>query len=71
MIETAEKVYRDYGSLSNSGVSKILIKKFKQVNTKMCWLFLIFNKFLHIIILALDLLKSLKPNAIFFNTFIK
>ena len=37
----------------------------------MCWLFLIFNKFLHIIILALDLLKSLKPNAIFFNTFIK
>ena len=29
MIETAEKVYRDYGSLSNSGVSKILIKKFK------------------------------------------
>lgn len=27
MIETVEKVYRDYGSFSNSGVSKILIKK--------------------------------------------
>lgn len=29
MIETIEKVYRDYGSFSNSGVSEILIKKFK------------------------------------------